>query len=304
MVYAMEPWTPSSGRRQHDESEFNLREWALKARNISRENTSSRRFSAPNIRSFRELETKSFRSNTTISSTASSPGYTLTDEIDPSTYSFTTALRALQARSGYGWEWLSPDGFVLNSKWNEAEKYICNPLSGEVPMECLSSKTLSRRSLSTSTSKITISAPLIYSSHARLVRSKSTATQDNEIGSHPPIQDEKAEKLNRDMNIKSTTPTDHSSSNSGPSSTTPPIEERLMKQYEVEGGEAPSNSGIKSKSDEEIEGNERRTEKDQEKRKDKVMYKCCSWQGGCLPWRRWLWMKSSSEENTKTRYRD
>lgn len=46
------------------------------------------------------------------------------------------------------WDWLKPEGVELHSKWNEAEKYICNPLSGEVPMECLSSKTLSSRSFS------------------------------------------------------------------------------------------------------------------------------------------------------------
>lgn len=101
----------------------------------------------------------------------------------------TLLIVALQARTGYGWEWLSPDGFVLNSKWNEAEKYICNPLSGEVPIECLSSKTLRRRSLSTSTSKITISAPLVYGSRPRLSRSKSTITQDHhEIDYHSTIQ--------------------------------------------------------------------------------------------------------------------
>lgn len=44
------------------------------------------------------------------------------------------------------WDWLKPDGVELNSKWNEAEKYICNPLSGEVPTECLSSRTLNSRS--------------------------------------------------------------------------------------------------------------------------------------------------------------
>lgn len=44
------------------------------------------------------------------------------------------------------WDWLKSEGVELNSKWNEAEKYICNPLSGEVPMECLSSKTLNSRS--------------------------------------------------------------------------------------------------------------------------------------------------------------
>lgn len=63
------------GSRRLDEPEFSLREWAVKAR-ISRENTNSRRFSASYIRSFRE-DTRSFRSNITISSTASSPGYNL-----------------------------------------------------------------------------------------------------------------------------------------------------------------------------------------------------------------------------------
>ena len=77
------------------------------------------------------------------------------------------ANAALQARSGYGWECSSPDGFALNSKWNEAEKYICNPLSGEVPMECLSAKTLSGRSFRNFTNRITMSAPLIYPSQPR-----------------------------------------------------------------------------------------------------------------------------------------
>ena len=63
--------------RARDDSEFNLREWAVKAR-ITRENRNSRRFSASNIRSFREDTRSSFRSNVTnISSTASSPGYPL-----------------------------------------------------------------------------------------------------------------------------------------------------------------------------------------------------------------------------------
>lgn len=79
---------------------------------------------------------------------------------------------ALQARSGYGWECLSPDGFALHSKWNEAEKYICNPLSGEVPMECLSAKTLSGRSFRNFTNRITMSAPLVYPSQARKPQTK------------------------------------------------------------------------------------------------------------------------------------
>lgn len=72
---------------------------------------------------------------------------------------------ALQAKTIYTWECLSPDeGYTLNSKWSDAEKYISNPLSGRVPLECLSAKTLSRRSFRSLTSRITMSAPLIYPS--------------------------------------------------------------------------------------------------------------------------------------------
>ncbi|XP_020888539.1 uncharacterized protein LOC9318304 isoform X1 [Arabidopsis lyrata subsp. lyrata] len=131
-----------------EELEFNLREWARKG-HLTREDQSSRRFSASCIRSFREdHKSTSCTTNFTISSTASSPGYSLKDEIDPSNYSFTSALKALQEKTVYkkNWDWLKPEGVELNSKWNEAEKYICNPLSGEVPLECLSSKTLNSRS--------------------------------------------------------------------------------------------------------------------------------------------------------------
>lgn len=63
-------------------------------------------------------------------------------------FCFVLFLIALQAKTMYkkNQDWLKPEGVELNSKWNEAEKYICNPLSGEVPMECLSSKTLNSRS--------------------------------------------------------------------------------------------------------------------------------------------------------------
>lgn len=74
---------------------------------------------------------------------------------------------ALQARTLYSWEYMSGDGLALNSKWNEAEKYICNPKSGEVPLECLSAKSLTTTTRSFRnllTSKITMSAPLIYPS--------------------------------------------------------------------------------------------------------------------------------------------
>lgn len=299
MVLAMEQWS-SSLERRHDEPEFNLREWALKARNISRTNTSSRRFSAPNITSFRELETKSFRSNTTITSTASSPGYTLTDEIDPSTYSFTSALKALQAKTGYGWEWLSPEGISLSSKWNEAEKYICNPFSGEFPAECLSAKTLRRRSMSSSTSKFTMSAPPDYSFRPPLSRSKSNMTQDHkEIDSQSTIQEEKAESFKKDT--ESITPTNQNSSNSNgasspaPSSTNPPVEEkRLIMQYEVKGREEPTISTIEPKfDDDQNEGNEKRSTEKEEKRKEKVtVYRFYSWKASCLPWKKWKTKRS------------
>lgn len=286
------------------EPEFNLREWARKAR-ISRENTTSRRFSASNIR--RE-DTRSFRSNITISSTASSPGYTLRDEIDPATYSFTSALKALQARSGYGWECSSPDGFALNSKWNEAEKYICNPLSGEVPMECLSAKTLSGRSFRNFTNRITMSAPLIYPSQPRQPQTNHFAaaptTQENFV--QFPIQEKKMEGMTRDVGTQSTppdrTPPDRSSSSPSPTST-PSIIERSLQRCRAEGGESP-NSNAKLKSEEEVEVKDTR-EKEETKRKEEEQIKkekqmCRCRQGGCLSWRS-LWMRKRHREKHKPR---
>ncbi|KAL7090340.1 hypothetical protein ACP275_12G034600 [Erythranthe tilingii] len=182
MTNTMEKQSSFGSSRRHLENEldFSLKEWAIKAR-IGRENPgNSRRFSSSNLKSFRDEDnTKSFRSNnmTIISSTASSPGYTLKEEIDPSTYSFTTALKALQAKTVYTWDYLSPqDGLTLHSKWNDAEKYISNPLSGEVPLECLSAKTLSQRSFR---SRITMSAPLIYPSH-HMINNPATSAVLNE----------------------------------------------------------------------------------------------------------------------------
>ncbi|KAJ7974217.1 putative LuxR family transcriptional regulator [Quillaja saponaria] len=237
MASAMEQSPYNSSRRQ-DEPEFNLREWSLKAR-ISRDNTNSRRFSASYIRSFRE-DTRSFRSNITISSTASSPGYPLRDEIDPATYSFTTALKALQARGGYcSWECLSPDGLALNSKWNEAEKYICNPLSGEVPMECLSAKTLSGRSFRNLTNRITMSAPLVYSS--RQIQTKASTSAQEDVAVQLPFPEKKMEGTTRDVGTQSTPP--YLSSSSASPSSTPSIKERSIKRC---GDSLNSNANIKS----------------------------------------------------------
>ncbi|KAK6150951.1 hypothetical protein DH2020_015883 [Rehmannia glutinosa] len=266
----------SFGSKRHDEPDFNLKEWALKAR-ISRENTSSRRFSASNLKSFREDE-KSFRSNITISSTASSPGYTIRDEIDPSTYSFTTALKALQAKTVYTWEYLSPDGLTLNSKWSDAEKYICNPLSGEVPLECLSSKTLSEGSFRSLTSRITMSAPLIYPSH---FQPKSPIIQHhNQV--NITIQENKR-SITRDVGTQST-PNDLSSNISTPAPP-PSLEEKSMKLIEAQAGD--SIGKLKSEAKQQVEVKETR-EKQSTKRNEGRERVGSGGGGGCLSLRN-LW---------------
>ncbi|KAK7295605.1 hypothetical protein RJT34_18516 [Clitoria ternatea] len=275
MASTVEP-SPYSSRRR-DESEFNLREWTLKAR-LSRENTNSRRFSGSYMRSFRE-DTRSFRSNITISSTASSPGYPFKDEIDPSTYSFTTALKALQARAGYNsWECLSPDGYALNSKWNEAERYICNPLSGEVPLECLSAKTLSGRSFRNSTTnRITMSAPLVYSS--KHIQTKPSTYTQEDTALQFPNPEKKKEGMTRDVGTQSTPP--YLSSSSPSPASTPSIIERSK----TRAADSP-NSNAKTKSEEEVEVNDRETWETKEAQGEKNEWRnkqVCK-QSGCFSW--------------------
>ncbi|XP_044467573.1 uncharacterized protein LOC123197373 [Mangifera indica] len=283
-------------KHEHDPPDFNLREWALKAR-LSRDYTNSRRFSASHITSFRE-DAPSFRSNFTISSTASSPGYSLKEEIDPSTYSFTTALKALQARTAYNsWECLSPDGFALNSKWNEAEKYICNPLSGEFPMECLSAKTLSGRSFRNLTNRITMSAPLVYNSshHSRNMQTNkpSSITMLEEDIDQFPIPESKMEKMTRDVGTQSTPP-ELSSASPSPASA-PSIMEGSLKHCEAEGnGDSPI-SNAKIKFEEEVELKETRDKEETKgdnkeemwiKKREGWCWRSSSVQGGCLSWMR------------------
>ncbi|XP_076930780.1 uncharacterized protein LOC143595715 [Bidens hawaiensis] len=270
-----------------------LKEWGVKARMISRENTMSRRFSASHITSFRDVDvSKSLRSNFTVSSTASSPGYTLKDEIDPSTYSFTNALKALQLRSINTWDYMSPaaDGFALNSKWNEAERYICNPLSGEVPMECLSSKTLMNgRSFRNITNRMTMSAPLIH--HSSRIQPQKLANI------HPIDQDEHEAKENkidarlmmmtmkRDVGIQSTV--DEKSLSLSPSPTsTPSIQERSIKfDMKLDSSTSRSNSELETKwkpefKEEDAGGEEETKEDDEDKMK---RYGCmCKQKSGCL----------------------
>ncbi|KAK6927972.1 hypothetical protein RJ641_006563 [Dillenia turbinata] len=297
----MERVSMSCRQREKEEPEFNLREWALKAKVISRENTISRRHSASHIRSFREDARSSFRSNFTISSTASSPGYNLRDEIiDPTTYSFTTALKALQARSGYTWECLSPDGLALNSKWNEAEKYICNPLSGEFPMECLSAKTISGRSFANKQGRITMSAPLVYSFHSRPIQTKPSAMAQ-EKGNPLPTQEKKVVGMTRDVGTQSTPP-ELSSSSPSPA-LTPPIKERsLTRRTLKEGDDSPTfhpsmklddKVVVKETGEREDKEEEEEEEEDVEEReeREKTKQMCrCSRQGGCLSWKS-LWMR-------------
>ncbi|XP_073278415.1 uncharacterized protein [Primulina huaijiensis] len=236
------------GSRRHDEVDFDLREWGLKRR-ISRENTNSIRFSASNLTSFREDAT-SFRSNITISSTTSSPGYTPREEIDPSTYSFTTALKALQAKTIYTWEYLSPnEGYTLNSKWSEAEKYISNPLSGTVPLECLSAKTLSGRSFRSLTSRITMSAPLIYPS-MNLQQPHCSNSIEKEQEKKISVQERLKTITTRDIGTQSTLVGLRSRSPSP--IPTPSIEERSIKKSENEGGDSSVSSG-KFTPDKEVE---------------------------------------------------
>ncbi|KAB2613701.1 hypothetical protein D8674_036017 [Pyrus ussuriensis x Pyrus communis] len=283
------------GSRRRDEPEFNLREWAVKAR-ISRENPKSRRFSASYIRSFRE-DTRSFRSNITISSTASSPGYNLRDEIDPATYSFTTALKALQARSAHhSWETSSPEGFALNSKWNEAEKYICNPLSGQVPMECLSAKTLSGRSFRNVTNRITMSAPLVYSSHSRPIHTTNIAKPfsnptKEDLARQFPIPEKQIDGM-RDVGTQSTPP-DLSSSSCPSSTSTPPIVVRSSNRFR--GGDS-SKTSAKSKSDEEVEVKDTKEETKREKEKQKCRL------GGCFPWMRKRYREKHRPKNKKNNF--
>ncbi|KAK9683245.1 hypothetical protein RND81_10G126000 [Saponaria officinalis] len=261
-----------------NEHDFDLKQWHLRSR-ISKENkTSSRRFSASYIRSFREDSSRSFRSTFTISSTASSPGYPLKDEIDPSTYSFTTALKALQAKSGYVWECVSPEEIALNSKWNEAERYIRNPLSGEVPMECLSSKTLNGRSFrSYMASRVTMSAPLVYS--RRPTHFSNLVNLQPPLVPTPPhqlvIQEKQVGFRTRDVGIQSSLVPNEGNSSSPSATSTPSIRERSINRCEDTGDQDDdihnSTSSVKSRSVEEVEvkvtREEEETKRSQQKKK-------------------------------------
>ncbi|XVF23108.1 hypothetical protein REPUB_Repub13aG0009200 [Reevesia pubescens] len=142
---------------------------------------------------------------------------------------------------------MSPDGFALNSQWNEAEKYIYNPLSREVPMECLSAKTLSGRSFRNLTNRITMSSPFVYS-HSCHIQTKPSKTVPEDVDQFP-IPEKKAESMTRDVGTQCTPP-DHSSGSLSPAST-PSILDRSLKRCETKNGDSPSSS-TKSKADEQV----------------------------------------------------
>ncbi|XAR71347.1 hypothetical protein NMG60_11028559 [Bertholletia excelsa] len=275
-----------------EETEFNLSEWAVKARMVSMEKTRSRRFSAPNMRSLREDGSgRSFRSSITVSSTASSPGYLFREEIDPSSYSFTTALRELRERSLHGNKWeyrmsLSPEVFALNSKWDEAEKYISNPESGKVPVECLSAKTLSFRGLA---DRIAMSAPLYYTHRSRRLFAAAATTKDpslpvipHRLGVHSPIPEK---KVTRDVGTQSTPPA--LSSDSPSPASTPPIQDRSIKRGEAEVEDSPlsHSSKLSFHQQEKVVVKETREEGAQRKELQEVERKRAKQVWRCLPWR-------------------
>ncbi|XP_010485558.1 PREDICTED: uncharacterized protein LOC104763862 [Camelina sativa] len=231
------------------EFNFNLRELTRKGHfrsHVTCENGISRRFSASCVRSFRE-DHKSCTTNFTIPSTLSSPGYSLKDEIDPSDYSFTSALKALQAKTMYKkkCDWLKPEGVVeLNSKWNEAEKYICNPLSGEVPIECLSSRTLNSRSFRNLSTTHSPPFTILPSNHnfnnPRTINTPTVRIIHEDSRSPYPvlIQEKKVVGLKRDVGVQSAP------------ATTSPIMERSTKR-QVEDDDSPVEYALKLKAQQE-----------------------------------------------------
>ncbi|CAN8256136.1 unnamed protein product [Cochlearia groenlandica] len=291
--------------RDHEPDHFmNLREWDRKARLI-RENPSSRRFSASYVGSFREDQHK-FSSRTyfnNISSTASSPGYTLKEEIDPSTYSFTNALKALQTKTMLNnREWLRQEGFALNSKWNEAEKYICNPLSGEVPMECLSSKTLSARSFRNLTN---MSSPLHFPSSNHLLVNIGQHKSNYNNNNNPNVrvvhedlyapdlllvkEEKKVVGMKRDVGIQST-PVVISSGSPSPVKT-PPISERSINRH-VEADDSLVDFNLTLEGQQELEEKQdisEEEEKEEEKKKKRG--------SGCF-----TWVRSRQRRSRKSKY--
>ncbi|KAE8654953.1 Detected protein of unknown function [Hibiscus syriacus] len=222
-----------SSRRNDEQSEFSLKEWDLKDR-IRPKTLFREDIQVPISEILEKLQAHS-------DPTSPFPALRRLRDVHSKMGSILQLIHSLQllkARSLYNSLECSPEGFALNSKWNEAEKYICNPLSGEFPMECFSAKTLSGRSFRRLTKKITVSAPLVYPSR----------TVQEDIA-HFPIPETTAEGLTREAGTQSTP---HDPSSGSPSSvSTPPIVERALNRSETENGDSPV-SNTKTKSDEQV----------------------------------------------------
>ncbi|MCD7462369.1 hypothetical protein HAX54_048368 [Datura stramonium] len=168
---------------------------------------------------------------------------------------------------------MSPDGLALNSKWNDAEKYICNPLSGEVPLECLSAKTLSGRSFRQYTSKITMSAPLIYPSQYQT--QQFTEKPSIKVVPHLPTHEleiqiptkETQGSITRDVGTQSSTPGNYLSSRSPSPARTPSIQERSTKRCVAD--DSPMTTP-EVKSEEQMEVKETRRKEDTKRNEEEV----------------------------------
>ncbi|CAN6446113.1 unnamed protein product [Victoria cruziana] len=195
--------------------------------------------SAATIKSFRE--SRSFR-HYNISSATSSPGYIHKGHIDPSTYSFTEALKALQqARCGSARESLTSmrylEGRFLNSKWDEAERYICNPLSGEVPIQCLSSSLASKTWADQRSRTVPVltrtfkSAPLSFPSHGHVESKPMSIPAIEEVTASEELKGRNGSRM-RDVGTQ-ITPLDCSSSS--PSITSAPVDEDRTESFRLNG---------------------------------------------------------------------
>lgn len=338
-------------RRRHDE-------WpaSIKPETITDDGESriSRRYSASHATSFREEEEEedednktvinhkssaSSRSNFTISSTVSSPGYNFKEEIDLSSYSFSSALGALQGRR---WEGTGRgEGLALNSKWNEAEKYICNPLSGEVPVECLSANTRLRGGRSFRSSdrlttrrgrRSSMSAPLFYppkphnllhhphQPHHHLLLG--IITDKNPAAPGIPNNMQKGEKMATtchhhhhligsktsrncspaaaaptpsNINIQESSPVIMRTHSHPSSSSTAKVQSHEEKREEIKGESRKEEAAeITGKNELGEKGKQETAAESEELRRRRPG-------GGCLLWRRFLWMRKRERDKEKLR---
>ncbi|KAI4320331.1 hypothetical protein MLD38_033827 [Melastoma candidum] len=132
-----------------DDTEFSCKDWGLRARSAAR-GDSPRHTSEP-------FERRPGPLGRISSSPAPRPPLAILPEMRLTHRRIRSPMHSKSCRRRQGfvniWDSMSPEGFELHSKWSNAERYICNPLSGEVPMECLLAKTVGQRSFQSMTSR-------------------------------------------------------------------------------------------------------------------------------------------------------